>query len=414
MTFVALAGALLPARMPEAARPIPQISVQVNLVTVPVTVTDAHGEFVSKLSRENFRLLVDGGERPIEYFSPEEEPAQVLILLETGPAVYLLRGEHIAAAATLLAGLGADDRVAVASYGNMPQLLLDFTADKRQAAVALQTANYGLGMANLNFYASMASVLDWLASAPSASLGGGKRAIVALTTGLDSSGPGPWQHLVERMQQSNVLVLPVALGGELRDTGGRGKKPGASDAPPGEELSFAESTRALETIAAETGGHAFFPRKARDFENAYRQIAALLRHQYSLGFNAAAADGRYHTIRVELTSTPGQKGGGSTASIPGEDFWRRRSERAALLELLEGVGHLAQAPVHATENRIGPEMSASVAPPGGNAGENLDALLDMSHRMNVKFSGGHGLDDVVAQHQILDVFHRDQHALRAG
>jgi Ca-activated chloride channel family protein len=276
----------------------PQISVNVNLVSVPVTVTDARGEFVSKLSRENFRLLVDGGERPIEYFASEEEPAQVLILLETGPAVYLLRGEHIAAAATLMAGLGADDRVAVASYGQTPQLLLDFTTDKRQAVASLQTANYGLGMA---------SVLDWMASASSPSQGGGKRAIVALTTGLDSSGPGPWQHLVERMRQSNVLVLPVALGGELRETGPRGKgKRGESGAPPGEELSFAESTRALETIAEETGGHAFFPRNARDFQDAYRRIAALLRHQYSLGFAAPVADGRYHTIRVELAGVRGR------------------------------------------------------------------------------------------------------------
>jgi Ca-activated chloride channel homolog len=301
--LLSLASVLLAARVPGTARSIPQITVNVNVVSVPVTVTDARGEFVSKLSRENFRLLVDGAEQPIEYFAPEEEPAQVLILLETGPAVYLLRGEHIAAASVFLSGLGADDRVAVASYGQAPQLLLDFTTDKRRAAASLQAANYGLGMASLNFYASMSSVLDWMSSGSSSSSGGGKYAIVALTTGLDSSGPGPWQHLLERMQQSNVLVLPVALGGELRDTGPRGKKPGESGARPGEELSFAESTRALETIAAETGGHAFFPRKARDFESAYRQIAALLRHQYSMGFNAAAADGRYHTIRVELAGT---------------------------------------------------------------------------------------------------------------
>lgn len=306
--LLTLTGALLPARVPAKVSPVPQISVQVNLVSVPVTVTDARGEFVSKLSRENFRLLVDGAEQPIGYFTSEEEPAQVLILLETGPAVYLLRGEHIAAAATLLAGLDADDRVAVASYGETPQLLLDFTTDKRRAAISLDTANYGLGKANLNFYASMASVLDWMASGPGSASGGGKRAILALTTGLDSSGPGPWQRLVERMQQSNVLVLPVALGGELRETGPR-RKPGKSGAPSGEELSFAESTRALETIAAETGGHAFFPRKARDFENAYRQIAALLRHQYSLGFTAAVADGRYHTIRVGLAGVKGQEGG---------------------------------------------------------------------------------------------------------
>ncbi len=252
-------------RTPDKAALTPQISVKVNLVAVPVTVTDARGEFVSKLSREDFRLLVDGNEQPIEYFTPEEDPTQVLILLETGPAVYLLRREHITAATALLAGLGTDDRVAVASYSDQPQLLLNFTADKREAAASLNSAGYELGMSNLNFYASLASALDWLAA------GDGKRAIVALTTGLDSSGPGPWQHLLERMQQSNVLVLPVALGGELRDTKARAKKPSDASAPIGEEMSFAESKRALEAIAEETGGHAFFPRNARDFQaNAYK------------------------------------------------------------------------------------------------------------------------------------------------
>jgi VWFA-related protein len=214
--------------------------------------------------------------------------------------VYLLRREHITAASALLAGLGADDRVAIASYSDQPQLLLNFTADKREAAASLASAGYELGMSNLNFYASMASALDWLAAVD------GKRAIVALTTGLDSSGPGPWQQLVARMRQSNVMVLPVALGGELRDSKTRAKKPSDASAPIGEEMSFEESNRALEAIAEETGGRAFFPRNARDFQEAYRRIALLLRHQYSLGFTAPLDDGRYHTIRVEFAGSGGK------------------------------------------------------------------------------------------------------------
>jgi len=281
--------------MPGATPTRAQISVKVNLVNVPVTVTDAHGGFVGKLSRDDFRLFVDNNEQPIEYFSPEEAPARVLILLETGPAVYLLRGEHLAAATDLLAGLGPDDQVAVAAYADAPQLLLDFTTDKQRAALALNSANYGIGLANLNFYASMTRALDWTASED------GKSAIVALTTGLYSSGPASWQRLADTMRRGNVMVLPVGLGGTLRETGPRASSARQSGPPTGEELSFAESNRALETIAAETGGRAFFPRSARDFEDAYRRIAALLRHQYSIGFTAAVSDGRYHAIRVELT-----------------------------------------------------------------------------------------------------------------
>jgi VWFA-related protein len=189
--------------------------------------------------------------------------------------------------------------VAVASYSDVPRLISGFTADKPQAAAALGAINYGLGMAQLNFYDSLASVVRWAGS------GGGKRSIVVLTTGLDSSGPGHWERLAQALQQSNVMVLPVALGGELRDVRpGKRQSNGAAQAPG--ELSFARSDHALQAIAAASGGYAFFPRSARDFQQDYRRIAALLRHEYSVGFPARARDGRYHTIRVELVNDQGQ------------------------------------------------------------------------------------------------------------
>ena len=251
----------------------------------------------------------------------------MLILVETGPALYLLRHEHISAAAVLLGGLAADDRVAIASYSETPLLQLNFTADKRQALGALGSLNYGLGMAQLNFYDSLAAALDWTAFR-------GKRAIVALTTGLDSSGAAHWDRLQARIRQSDVMVLPVALGGALRETNAPGRagrknhgangrsaansegasanagshteagKPAVIDTK--NEISFAESTRALEAIASESGGHAFFPRAPGDFQQAYSQIAAILRHYYSLGFNTSARDGRYHTIQIEAVDNEGR------------------------------------------------------------------------------------------------------------
>src|SRR6185436_14952968 len=104
------------------------------------------------------------------------------------------------------------------------------------------------------------------------------RAIVVLTTGLDSAPAGHWEALVQQLRHSSVLVLPVALGGELRDDRRQRKAPS-----PGETANFAESDRALEAIASETGGFAFFPRSPRDFAEAYGRIASLLGHRYSLG-----------------------------------------------------------------------------------------------------------------------------------
>lgn len=283
----------------------PPIRVDVNVVSVPVTVSNARGDFVGGLRRENFRLRVDHEPQPIDYFAAEQEPAQVLLLIETGPAVYLLRDEHVFAAAALLDGLAPGDRVAVASYEQSPQLLADFSADKRTAATALSSLVFGLGTAQLNFYDSLAKCVDWLNNAP------GKRAVIALTTGIDSSGGAAWQALAQKLQRSNVMVLPVALGSELRRPPGSRKGRNARERDSAQRVAdvsaeFAQSDRFLTAIAEETGGRTYYPESPADFERAYRQIASLLRHEYSLGFSAGARDGQYHSIEVEVVDSRGQ------------------------------------------------------------------------------------------------------------
>jgi VWFA-related protein len=197
--------------------------------------------------------------------------------------------------------------VAVAAYSDAPRLLLDFTTDKGQALAALSEMVYGIGTAQLNLYDSLASAVDW--AEPSE----GKYAVVVLTTGLDSSGSGPgsWERLAERLRRSNALVLPVALGGELRGV----KMPQAQGAPGGEQKSFERSDAVLRAIAAETGGQVFFPRSRKDFEQVYRRIASLLRHQYSLGFTVPAGEaaGREHTIQVQVVDDRGRPFDGKQA-----------------------------------------------------------------------------------------------------
>ena len=60
---------------------------------------------------------------------------------------------------------------------------------------------------------------------------------------------------------------------------------------------------------------------------------------------------------------------------------------------------------------IPPDASRNSA--GTNRRQNLDSLLDLGHRPDMKSSRGHRLQHILAQHQILDVGLRHQHALRA-
>ena len=145
-------------------------------------------------------------------------------------------------------------------------------------------------MGELNLFGSLATALDWLAPVS------GKKALVLLSTGLDSGPPERWDELQTKLRASEVTIFPVALGGELRTAKPKRKQ---QPLPGGDDLSFAQADKILEQLAEITGGRAYFPRGGGDFVSIYRQIAATLRHQYLLGFEPPARDGRFHAITVQ-------------------------------------------------------------------------------------------------------------------
>src|SRR6267154_6115723 len=115
-------------------QPNQTIRVQVDRVNVGMIVTDHSGHFVEGLRREDFHLYDNGVEQPLTGFAAIEEPAQVLLLIEAGPAVHLLGNNHVRASDTLLNGLSAGDCVAIMKYAEAPQAILDFTPDKQALA----------------------------------------------------------------------------------------------------------------------------------------------------------------------------------------------------------------------------------------------------------------------------------------
>jgi Ca-activated chloride channel homolog len=314
IALAAAGGALaaLAARSQETHPPAGAvIEVRADLVRVPVSVTGKDSALVGDLHVTNFRVLEDGNPVPVKFFAPADAPAQVLVLVETGPAVYLIEREHLIAAYSLLGGLAPSDQVALATYDQSARLLLPFTTDKIMLARAMGGLEYTLGMANLDFYDSVAASLDSLAALP------GKRAMVVLSTGLDSTSEDRWNALEAKLRASDVTIFLVALGGSLRDTdsyqkSSGNKKPkkhsgaaavGGAPTPttqPAPELSFQRATQALQMIAQLTGGQAYLPSSPDDFVAIYKQIAAILRHQYLLAFQPSAHDGRFHTIEVQV------------------------------------------------------------------------------------------------------------------
>jgi VWFA-related protein len=287
---------LSPSARPQDKRQSPAgaLILTVNMVAVGVTVTDADGKFVEGLRQEDFKVLDEGVEQPVSYFALDQ-PSHVLLLIEAGPAAYLVEGGHLSAAFALLRGLSAGDQVAVVKYAERPEAICDFSADKQVAAGALEHLNFTLGFGALNLSDSIARVLDWLDKTS------GQKTIVLLSSGVDTSAPEAGNMLLQRLRVGDVRVLAVSLSGELRPSAVVKKKKTPSPAAILSAQQFAAADGELRALTAATGGRAYFPADAQGFAAAYAEIAQIVRHEYALGFSPPKLDGKVHRIAVRIT-----------------------------------------------------------------------------------------------------------------
>ncbi len=301
---------LFPSQSP-AQQESPSIQVSVNRVNVGVIVTDPQGNFVPDLRSENFHIFDNGVEQPITDFANVIAPAEVLLLVEAGPAVYFLASTHVQASHSFLDGLSSGDRIAVAKYDAAPQLMLDFTTDKPAAYGALANVRYYVGFGSLNLSKSVNTVLDWLAKTQ------GKKTIVLLSTGIDTSSPAEIDAALSHLKISDVRLLAISLSGAMRAPtepakGKKKKKDKQTDEEEAQKAAakaafaqqgFDEADRLLRALTDATGGQVYFPNNPQDYATMYAQIAQLIRHEYSLAFAPSVHDGKVHTLEVRVTPT---------------------------------------------------------------------------------------------------------------
>jgi VWFA-related protein len=281
----------------------PSIRVDVNRVHFSVRVTDSRGRFIQGLRREDFQVLDNGKEQPITFLAANEEPAQVVFLIEHGIEDYLLSGigkNPMVAASDLISRLSPKDRVAIVTFSDHARVALDFTADKIQARQTLAALHNRLvaskaGSIALNLSSSLAATLDWLAQSP------GSKTIVLLSTGIDTSPTGMIETLKEKMVTSDVHVLAISVFGEARKPV-KGRKLSADER---EDRTFvkegiAESDRWLQQLAKLAGGRCYIPKNAKDFDRAYKEATQFVAGEYVLEFVPPSLDGQLHSLRVKV------------------------------------------------------------------------------------------------------------------
>jgi len=211
------------------------------------------------------------------------------------PELFFNKANEVRAAGLFLDSLPASHRVAIVSYSRDPGLLLDFTADKAAARDAIAAMNFKVGFSELNLIACVNSTLDWLAAMP------GKKTIVLLSSGIDTSPHLNWPEAEQVIMASSVRILAVSVTEEKRrSTQGKVLSREQRENLKYAKANFADGDRGLRQLAEPTGGLVYFPKNDKDFDRAFSQIGQLVKHEYRLSIVPTPPDGQVHTLNVKV------------------------------------------------------------------------------------------------------------------
>jgi Ca-activated chloride channel homolog len=275
---------------------LPTFKSDVSVVTVDVAVTDPKGHFIPGLPATDFRVLEDNVPQQIKSVTMGEAPMTVAMVIEFSARFQTFYGptwrQTLMAAYGFAQSLKPDDYLAIIAYDLRPEILTDFTTDRVKIQEALQRLNIP-GFSESNLYDAVTDTADRMSGIE------GRKAIVLISSGIDTFSKKNYGETRKILQEDGVPVYAVGLMQALRDMAeARGALRGT------QEMDFLQADNAMRTFAKETGGMAFFPRFMAEFGTIFQQIQQAMRSQYVISYEPInkAHDGSYRKIKVELVN----------------------------------------------------------------------------------------------------------------
>ena len=254
-----------------ASDPLPQdtLKVDVDLVNVFVTVKDAAGNFVTDLTRDDFRVYDDDQPQEIDVFEKQEKVDSAIGILmdSSGSMIDILPFMKIGIR-DFTRSLQASDEFFAVSFGTSVKLIHSSTQSQKHLEDSMQGMRaYGTSA----MYDALAYSIGKVEASERP-----RKALIMFTDGNDNGSKADYGQVVARVQQSGTLLYFVAIGSRLLI-----------------------DTRTLESLSDISAGRTFYVGKQEPVSPVLDQIRAELAHQYYLGYYAARRPG-FHRIHVEL------------------------------------------------------------------------------------------------------------------
>lgn len=255
--------------------------IDVQLVRLLVTVKNPAGDLVGNLEARDFSVFDNGVAQTITVFEHQTtQPLSVTLLIDTsGSTAKDLKYEIVSLTKFLNALLregNPQDAASLYSFNDEVTLLNSFTRRLTRLEDNLKPLKSDSGTSLYDaIYLSSSALRDR----------DGRHVIVVVTDGGDTTSTKKYADARAAAQRADAIFFPIVVvpisNPAGRNTGGE---------------------HALETLAASTGGRAFYPTVA-ELDRTFTDILRELRTQYLIGYyprGATVGDGKFHTVRLEL------------------------------------------------------------------------------------------------------------------
>jgi len=255
------------------------ITVDVDFTLVNATVSDPHNRRVHGLKAQHFQIWEDKVEQLIEYFSSEEIPVTVGIILDVSSSMEGQISAARNAIVTFLKSGNPEDQYFLIEFNNKISVVQDFTTDitrlqdritftRTKGMTAMYDATY-MGLEKLRELKSP------------------KKAVLLITDGEDNHSRYSAANIKGYLKEQDVQIFGIGITSEFgHHQAGRSK---------------------IEELTDFSGGRAFFPNTVYDLEDICTKIAVELRNQYVLGYRSTNPnkDGKWRKIRVKVNAPEG-------------------------------------------------------------------------------------------------------------
>ena len=258
------------------------IKVDVDMVLIPVTITDPLNRLVTGLESEDFQVFENGNPQKISSFASEDAPVSIGIIFDLSGSMSSKLNRARASILQFIKTANPQDEFFVIGFNDRPELIDDFTSSPEQIEESLATRRAGHRTALLDaIYYGVAKMKDARHE---------RKALLVVSDGGDNRSRYTEGEVRSQVREADVEIYSIGVFDPY--------------APTPEERT---GPQLLDDLSQMTGGRMFRVDDLDEMGDIAEKISTELRNQYMIGYRPKALlrDGKWRKVKVKVNPPPG-------------------------------------------------------------------------------------------------------------